>query len=73
MNLKPEHEPTNCPRCGGSFACRADTIGLCQCQVVRLTEDQRQYVSSLFQGCLCANCLRALGSEYDCRVYKQNA
>ncbi|WP_460950633.1 cysteine-rich CWC family protein [Spirosoma daeguense] len=60
-----KHEHTGCPRCHRSFECRVGSINLCQCQSLTLTEAQRHYVSSLYQGCLCADCLRILRSEYN--------
>ncbi|WP_460995945.1 cysteine-rich CWC family protein [Spirosoma harenae] len=64
MNLPSKPEHTACPRCERSFECRAGSVNLCQCQPVQLTESQRQYIGSLFQGCLCADCLRTLQAEY---------
>ncbi|WP_338870214.1 cysteine-rich CWC family protein [Spirosoma sp. SC4-14] len=59
------HTPSVCPRCQQPFLCRAGAIQVCQCQTVSLTDAQRQFIASLFEGCLCANCLRALQSEYN--------
>lgn len=61
------HTPAVCPRCQQAFACRADAIQVCQCPTVSLTDAQRQYIGSLFKGCLCANCLRTLQAEYNQR------
>ncbi|WP_232541014.1 cysteine-rich CWC family protein [Spirosoma endbachense] len=60
-----KHEHTTCPRCQRSFECRVGSINLCQCQTLTLTDDQRQYINSLYQGCLCAACLHVLRSEYN--------
>ncbi|WP_420149120.1 cysteine-rich CWC family protein [Spirosoma sp.] len=65
-----KHEHTACPRCQRRFECRVGSINLCQCQAVTLTEAQRQYVNSLYQGCLCANCLRELRTEYNHQTHQ---
>ncbi|GAB3554700.1 cysteine-rich CWC family protein [Spirosoma fluminis] len=54
-----------CPRCQRTFACRAGTIGACQCQAVELTATQRHHISTLYTGCLCADCLVAVRSEHE--------
>ncbi|MBD2701255.1 cysteine-rich CWC family protein [Spirosoma sp. BT702] len=64
MNVIPKPENTSCPRCGRSFECRVGSINLCQCQAIRLTEAQRQFVSSSYQECLCAECLQVLQTEH---------
>ncbi|KAB7732428.1 hypothetical protein F5984_00235 [Rudanella paleaurantiibacter] len=56
----PADEPTRCPRCHRPFACRAATIHNCQCAAVPLTPAQRTYIAARYEGCLCADCLRAL-------------
>ena len=63
LSAKQEH--IACPRCQRAFACRVGSIHLCQCQALTLTGDQQQYVSSQYQGCLCADCLLVLRSEYN--------
>ncbi|WP_083928154.1 cysteine-rich CWC family protein [Spirosoma panaciterrae] len=65
MNANAKHEHTACPRCGQLFECRVGSINLCQCQAIPLTEEQRHYVDSLYQGCLCAACLFVLRSDYE--------
>ncbi len=47
------------------------SINLCQCTAVHLTEEQRQYIGSLFSDCLCANCLVALQTDYN-QLVQQN-
>ncbi|WP_405517012.1 cysteine-rich CWC family protein [Spirosoma sp. KNUC1025] len=59
-----KHDESVCPRCAVVYECRVGRITSCQCMSVKLTEEQRQYVSSLFNGCLCANCLLTLQTEY---------
>lgn len=66
-----KHESVACPRCSRSFECRVGSINLCQCQAVTLTSDQRQYIDSLYAGCLCADCLLALRTDYNRLQYEQ--
>lgn len=66
-----KHEHIGCPRCQRPFECRVGSINLCQCQSLTLTDDQQQYISSHYQGCLCADCLLALRSEYNQLTHQQ--
>ncbi|GAB3886894.1 cysteine-rich CWC family protein [Spirosoma agri] len=65
LSATSKHEHTACPRCQRTFECRVGSINLCQCQTLTLTEEQRHYVSSLYQGCLCADCLHSLRTDYN--------
>ncbi|WP_223860864.1 cysteine-rich CWC family protein [Spirosoma validum] len=65
-----KHEHTACPRCQRSFECRVGSINLCQCQRVQLSDAQQHYVSSQYQGCLCADCLLALRTEYNQQTHQ---
>ncbi|MFN3637300.1 MAG: cysteine-rich CWC family protein [Chloroherpetonaceae bacterium] len=60
----PHHEEKVCPRCGAHFECKMGTITLCQCSSVPLDDDERAYIASRFQDCLCANCLWELKQEF---------
>lgn len=60
-----KHEHMACPRCQRLFECKVGSINLCQCQSLTLTEAQQNYISSLHQGCLCADCLMELRTEYN--------
>ncbi|WP_268125498.1 cysteine-rich CWC family protein [Roseivirga pacifica] len=60
----PKHEERYCPRCKALFECKVGSISLCQCSTVVLTPSQKTYVSELFNGCLCANCLKQLQTEH---------
>jgi hypothetical protein len=62
MNTK--HEEKHCPRCGAGFECKAGTIHLCQCSVVPLNEEERFYIKTKFEDCLCASCLAELKIEF---------
>ena len=65
-----KHDQVACPRCGTLYECKVGSINLCQCTAVRLTEEQRQYVGAQFRGCLCANCLVALRTEYNVNLHQ---
>ena len=49
-----------CPRCGGTFTCKAEDKWHCQCAQVRLSKETLSYLSAHYSDCLCANCLREL-------------
>ncbi len=59
-----KHEEKICPRCLGRFECKVGKIHLCQCSTVQLSPAQRQFIESVYQGCLCANCLKILKTVY---------
>ncbi|QKJ31570.1 cysteine-rich CWC family protein [Mucilaginibacter mali] len=59
-----KHEIVYCDRCRATFECKANAYTKCQCNTVQLTLNEVQYVSELFDGCLCANCLLELQQEY---------
>jgi hypothetical protein len=59
-----KHETIHCERCNAAFECKANSYTKCQCNTVQLTINEVQYVSELYDGCLCANCLRELQKEY---------
>jgi Cysteine-rich CWC len=60
-----KHEEKNCPRCGTFFECKVGDIPHCQCYVIKLSDDERDFISKKFTDCLCANCIKALKSEYN--------
>ena len=37
---------------------------ICQCSTIQLSVEERAYVESKFEDCLCINCLNALQQEY---------
>jgi len=58
----PEHEIKNCPRCQGSFECRAGDITRCQCHGIRFTSEEKVFIESRYADCLCRPCLEELKS-----------
>jgi len=59
-----KHEIIACDRCGKLIECKANSYTKCQCSNVQLTLNEVQYISENFEGCMCADCLRALQGEY---------
>lgn len=59
-----KHEEKQCPRCKEAFECKAGTIMQCQCSTIQLSLEERLYVESKFEDCLCINCLHAMQREY---------
>lgn len=49
-----------CPRCKKGFECKANSISECQCSTVTLTEKERAFISTTFDGCLCVDCLKEI-------------
>lgn len=64
MDSTCKHDRVACPRCGTVYECKVGSINLCQCMSVQLTVEQRQYIGLLYSGCLCADCLKALRTDY---------
>ena len=64
MNEITEGKLYPCPRCGRTFLCRGDgDIEHCQCAAVELSSEDRAYIVSRFEECLCVDCLRNLAAE----------
>jgi len=59
-----KHEIISCERCKKRIECKANSYTKCQCSVVQLNLNEVQYVSELYEGCICANCLIELKQEY---------
>jgi hypothetical protein len=59
-----KHETIHCERCHTAFECKANAYTKCQCSTVQLSINEVQYVSELYDGCLCAACLLELQHEY---------
>ncbi|MEP7237061.1 MAG: cysteine-rich CWC family protein [Ferruginibacter sp.] len=59
-----KHEEKHCPRCNITFECKAGSIMQCQCSAIQLSLEERVYVESKYEDCLCVNCLHALQQEY---------
>ncbi|RZL14809.1 MAG: hypothetical protein EOO89_15560 [Pedobacter sp.] len=59
-----KHEEISCERCSTLIICKANSFSKCQCSAVVLSINEMQYISELFDGCLCAKCLEELRSAY---------
>lgn len=59
-----KHEIIACERCGKRMECKANSYTKCACSNVQLTLNEVQYISENYDGCMCADCLRALQVEY---------
>lgn len=64
MQPLSKHEIVSCERCSAPFECKANSFTKCQCMTVPLTLNETQYISELYDGCLCAACLIELQKEY---------
>ena len=53
-----------CERCGSSFECKPGNITQCQCYEIKLSVEERLYISGLFNDCLCKNCMYDLQLQY---------
>lgn len=60
-----KHEEKTCPRCNTLFECKVGDIPHCQCYVVKLSDGERDFINKRFTDCLCADCMRAMKSEYN--------
>ncbi len=59
-----KHEQKICPRCGAGFGCKAGDIAHCQCNSIQLNEAEAKFIAEKYTDCLCANCMKAMKSEY---------
>ena len=59
-----KHEAIPCERCETRIECKANTITKCECSIVQLNLNETQYISEIFEGCLCTVCLLELKKEY---------
>jgi len=63
-----KHEIVACERCRSPFECKANSFTKCQCMTVQLNINETQYISELYDGCLCAACLTVLRDEYRAEI-----
>ena len=52
-------EPSVCEACGASFTCGAKLSG-CWCTEIKLSDETRAELKSLYSRCLCRECLEKL-------------
>lgn len=65
-----KHEIIPCERCGTAIECKANSYTKCQCSAVQLSINEVQYISELYDGCLCAKCLFELQEEYQLELLR---
>ncbi|MCX2764652.1 cysteine-rich CWC family protein [Aquimarina muelleri] len=65
-----KHEEKYCPRCKSQFECKVGSILLCQCTIINLSNEERNYINEKYDDCLCANCMKALKSEYHNQLFQ---
>ncbi|MGF2412477.1 cysteine-rich CWC family protein [Ferruginibacter sp.] len=58
------HEAKYCPRCNQSFECKVGNIAQCQCYGIILSAQERAYINSLFNDCVCAACLQQMKNDF---------
>ena len=63
-SMYQKHEIVACEACGTLMECRANAYSKCACSAVELSVAEVQYISELFDACLCPACLRRLKQEY---------
>ena len=56
----PHHEQKNCPRCNKVFEFKAGDIANCQCYGININHEERAYIETRFNDCLCAGSLAEL-------------
>jgi Cysteine-rich CWC len=59
-----QHEQKKCPRCNASFECKVGNITECQCYGVIFTMEERAFLESKYEDCLCRTCLLELKDRY---------
>ncbi len=59
-----KHEEKNCPKCNLVFECKAGSIMQCQCSKIQISAEERAYIETKYDECLCINCLIRLQKEF---------
>ncbi|WP_084490307.1 cysteine-rich CWC family protein [Niabella ginsenosidivorans] len=65
-----KHEQKYCPRCEQPFECKVGSILLCQCSSVILTDAERDFITGLYEDCLCARCLADMKILYHKQTFQ---
>lgn len=60
----PLHEIRNCPRCNQDFQCKVGDITHCDCTCINLTIEEKAFIESRYNDCLCLKCLTDLKNKY---------
>lgn len=59
-----KHELVSCERCKSLFECKANSSTYCQCTQLDLSLEESEYISLLYDNCLCLRCLTVLKEKY---------
>ncbi|MCW3080354.1 cysteine-rich CWC family protein [Segetibacter sp.] len=51
------HETKTCPCCNKSFECKFESITICQCMEVHISQITRELLVKRYDECLCKECL----------------
>ncbi|MHA4843806.1 cysteine-rich CWC family protein [Flavitalea antarctica] len=54
------------------FQCMPGRIAECQCSKVRLTDEERNYISQQYKDCLCRDCLEDLKINFELWNWKNS-
>ncbi|MEP6674016.1 MAG: cysteine-rich CWC family protein [Ferruginibacter sp.] len=60
-----KHEDKFCPRCHVKFECKVGNITQCQCYGIELKNEEQAFISSKYNDCLCANCIKEIRTEFN--------
>jgi hypothetical protein len=58
------HEQQYCPRCNKAFECKVGNITQCQCYGIILSAEERAYIDSKYNDCICRDCLLEMKNEW---------
>ena len=59
-----KHEEKTCPRCHAAFECKVGDITQCQCYGIKLTSEEKKFIESRYEDCLCRKCLNELHQRH---------
>jgi hypothetical protein len=55
-----KHEEKSCPRCRQVFECKVGDVHQCQCFGISFNTEEKAFIESRYNDCLCRNCLLEL-------------
>jgi hypothetical protein len=53
----------SCPKCGVCFICKQNSIHLCHCSRIDISEELAAEIKSNYSDCLCESCLLQLKND----------
>ncbi|MCX7612259.1 MAG: cysteine-rich CWC family protein [Ignavibacterium sp.] len=60
-----KYEIKKCPRCGAKFECKVGNITQCECFTVKLSKNEIDFIKSIYEDCICVNCLKKMKQLYN--------